>query len=156
MIARALTRSITVTRVVLAQAVVELAVGDVERDDVGGSALEQAVGEAAGGRADVERAAAGDRNVQRVERVGELHAAARDVRRRAVDLELDLGVDQLARLLGAAAAGAEVHLAGDHGRGGARSRLEQPALRQQGVQAHAGHARNGTQALSRRAADAYL
>ena len=45
---------------VLAQAVVELAVGDVERDHVGRAALEQAVGEAAGRGADVERAAAGD------------------------------------------------------------------------------------------------
>ena len=74
---------------VLAQAVVELAVGDVERDDVLGAALEQAVGEAAGGGADVQRAAAGDVEPERVERVGELDAAARDVGRRAVDVELD-------------------------------------------------------------------
>ena len=80
-----------------------------------------------------------DGRSQRVERVRELDAAARDVRRRAVDLELDLRVDELARLLRAAPAGAEVHLARDDGRGRARARLEQPALRQQGVQAHAGH-----------------
>ena len=79
------------------------------------------------------------RDLQRVERVGELDAAARDVRRRAVDLELDLGIDQLARFLGAPPAGTEVHLTGDHGRRGARARFEQPALREQGVQADAGH-----------------
>ena len=56
---------------------------------MGGAALEQAVGEAAGRGADVERAAAGDGDAERVERVGELDAAAGDVRRRAVDLELD-------------------------------------------------------------------
>ena len=43
---------------VLAQRPVQLAVGDVERDDRGGAALQQAVGEAARGGADVERAAA--------------------------------------------------------------------------------------------------
>ena len=147
--------------VVLAQAVVELAVGDVERDHVLGAALEQAVREAAGRGADVERAAAGDVEAERVERVGELDAAARDVGRRAVDLELDLGVDHLPRLLRAAAAGAEVDLARDHGRGGARSRFEEPALRQQGVQAHAGHGRERySSALARgrppmRACDAF-
>ena len=69
---------------VLAQAPVELAVGDVERDHVRRAALQQAVGEAAGGRADVQRR--GGRRpatAERVERVGELDAAARDVRRRA-------------------------------------------------------------------------
>src|SRR4029079_16676766 len=82
---------------VRSQAVVELAIGDVERDHVGGAALQQAVGEAAGGGADVERAATGRVDPQRVERVRELDAAARDVGRRAVDLELDLGVDHLPR-----------------------------------------------------------
>ena len=102
--ARALTRSITVTRSILAQAVVELAVGDVQGDHVGRSALEQAVGEAAGGRADVERAAAGDGEPERVERVGELDPAAGDVGRRAVDGQLDRGVDHLPGLLRAAVA----------------------------------------------------
>ena len=46
---------------VAAQRPVELAVGDVERDDVRRAALQQAVGEAAGRGADVERAAPGDR-----------------------------------------------------------------------------------------------
>ena len=40
-----------------AQPPVELAAADVERDDAGGAALQQDVGEAAGRRADVERAA---------------------------------------------------------------------------------------------------
>ena len=59
--------------------------------------------------------------LERVEGVRELHAAARDVRRRALDLELDLGVDELAGFFGAAAAGADVDIAGDHGCGSARS-----------------------------------
>ena len=60
-------------------ATVQLAVGDVERDDVRRAALEQAVGEAAGRGADVERATARDGDPERVERVGELDPAARDV-----------------------------------------------------------------------------
>ena len=124
---------------VRAQAVVELAVGDVERRDVLRSALQQAVGEAAGGGADVQRVAAGDVDLQRVERVGELDAAARDVGRRAVDVELDLRVDELPGLLRPAPSRAEVDLPRDHGGGGAGPRLEEPAFRQKGVQAHAGH-----------------
>ena len=42
---------------VVAQPPVELSVADVERDDARGAALQQHVGEAAGRRADVERAA---------------------------------------------------------------------------------------------------
>ena len=64
---------------------------------MGGAALQQAVGEAAGGGADVERAATGRIDPQRVERVRELYAAARDIRRRAVDLEFDLGIDVAGR-----------------------------------------------------------
>ena len=60
-------------------------------------------------------------NLERVEGVRELDAATRHVRRRALDLQLHLGVDELAGFLGAAAAGADVDVAGDHGCGGARS-----------------------------------
>ena len=83
-------------------------------------------------------------SAQGVERVGELDAAARDVGRRPGDVELDLGVDELAWLLRPPAARPEVDLAGDHGGRGARAGLEQAALRQQGVQAHAGHGQKGT------------
>ena len=56
----------------------ELAVADVERDHVARAAVEQHVGEAAGRGADVERDAARDVEVKRVERVGELEPAAAD------------------------------------------------------------------------------
>ena len=79
------------------------------------AALQQAVREAAGRRADVQRAAAGDRDAERVERVGELDAAARDVGRRAFDVELDGRVDELPRLLRPPPARPEVDLAGQDG-----------------------------------------
>ena len=60
----------------------ELAVGHVERDHRGGAALEQAVGEAAGGGAHVEAEPALGLDAERVERVRELHPAARDERGR--------------------------------------------------------------------------
>src|SRR5207245_1331416 len=54
--------------------------------------------EAAGRGADVERVRAGDVEAERLQRVRELLPAARDVRRRALDLELRFGVDLLSRL----------------------------------------------------------
>src|ERR1700729_1629587 len=116
-----------------AQAPVELAVGDVERDHVRGAALEQAVGEAASRGANVERATALDLHVQRIERVGELDPAARDERRAADELELRVVVDQLSGLLDAAPPGQQQHLAGDHRRRRARPRREQSALGQEAV-----------------------
>ena len=73
-----------------------------------------------------------------------LIAAARDVGRRRVDAELDVGLDELARLRGARVARAEAHLARHHRGRGARAGREQPALRQQGVEADPGHRRNAT------------
>ena len=74
---------------VVAELRVQLAVADVERDHARGAALEQAVGEAARRGADVERSR-GPSSVEaeRVERVRELLAAARDVRRRPLDGQL--------------------------------------------------------------------
>ena len=72
---------------IVAQARVELAVADVERDHARRAALEQDVREAAGRGADVEAVAPGRVDPERVERVRELVAAARDVRRRPLDLE---------------------------------------------------------------------
>ena len=73
---------------VVAELVGELAVADVDRDDARGAALEQAVGEAAGGRADVEAALALRRDAERVERDAvELVAAARDEARARGDGE---------------------------------------------------------------------
>ena len=130
-----------------AQRPVQLAVGDVERDDVRGAALQQAVGEAAGRGADVQAAAPGGVDARRVERVGELDPAARDEARALVDGHLDVLGDDLARLGRAlAAAAAQAHLAGHDRRRGAGARGEEPALGEQGVEAELGHRRaaNGT------------
>ena len=54
--ARTLVRSCTRTRVVRPQPPHELPVSDVDRDDLGGAAVEQDVGEPAGGGARVEAA----------------------------------------------------------------------------------------------------
>ncbi len=124
---------------VVAQPPVELAVGDVERDHVRGAALQQAVGEAARRGADVERLAPRDVDRQRVERVGELDAAARDELGRSVDAELDVVLHKLPRLGRSGAPGTEVHLACEHRRGGPRTRGEQPTVRQQAVEADPGH-----------------
>ena len=74
-----------------------------------------------------------------LQRVGELDPAARDEARRLVDRDLDVGIDELAGLLRALAARADAHLPRHHGRSGAGARLEQAALGQEGVKAHAGH-----------------
>ena len=125
-----------------------------------GAALEQAVREAAGRGADVERAAPGDPDAERVQGVGELHAAARDVRRRRVDVELDRGVHELPGLLGAAPAGAEVDLAGQHGRGGARPGSNRPRSASRESRRTRGTANtvpgDCSSANARRAADASL
>ena len=65
---------------VVAQPPVELSVPDVEGDDLPRAALQQHVGEAASRRADVERVPAGDVDAERLERVGQLQAAAADIR----------------------------------------------------------------------------
>jgi hypothetical protein len=71
---------------ILAHAQVDLAVGDVDRGDPGGAALQQAVGEAAGGGADVEAVAARDVDAERLERVLELDPPAGDEARRLSSL----------------------------------------------------------------------
>ena len=58
----------------------------------------------------------------------------------AVDVELDVGGDELPRLVRPPPAGPEVHVARDHGRGRARARREQTALREQVIEPHARHA----------------
>ena len=91
-------------------------------------ALQQAVGEATGGGADVERAAALDRDAERVEGVRELDPAARDELRRRRHVEQHVLGDELPGLLRPAPPCAEVHVAGDHRGRGARARREQPSL----------------------------
>ncbi len=104
-----------------------------------GAALQQAVAEPAGRGADVQRAAAGDVEPQRVQRVGELHAAARDEARLLVDGDDHVGLDHLAGLGRAPALVAHQHLAGQDGRGGACAGVEQPAIGEQCVEADLRH-----------------
>ena len=83
---------------VAAEPRVQLAVADVERDHARSAALEQHVGEPARRGADVEAVETLRVDAERVERVRELDARARDVRRRPLDLERRLVVDLLPRL----------------------------------------------------------
>src|SRR6476659_682735 len=112
-----------------ADARMQLPVADVERDHARGAALQQHVGEAAGRRADVESITSGDVDLERVERVVELLAAARDKARR-------LGHGQLGRLLHLLA-GLLVarHATGQHQRLRLGAALGEPALDEQDVEA---------------------
>src|SRR5712691_12047108 len=76
----------------------KLAVADVEGDNPRGAALQQAVCEAAGRGAEIEAVRARHVDRQRLERVGELLAAARDEARRPLDGQLGVLVDLLAGL----------------------------------------------------------
>ncbi len=124
---------------VLAEPVVEDPVADVDRDDLARPSLQQAVGEAACRRADVERAPSRHLEPRCVERIRELDAAARDVGVALLDDEELLGIDHLTRLLGATAPAAQHHLARHHRRRGPCAGWEQPALGQQGVQTLLAH-----------------
>ena len=68
--------------VVGAQPLVQLAVADVDGDDVTGAALQEAVGETAGRCPGVERQLSGDVDAERGQRVVELLTAAADEPRR--------------------------------------------------------------------------
>ncbi len=74
--------------VVGAETLVQLAAADVERRHVRRTALQKAVGEAAGGGADVDAREPGDVDAEGVERGRQLVAAARDERRPLLDLQL--------------------------------------------------------------------
>ena len=107
----------------------ELPVPDVERDHTGGAALEEDVGESAGRRPHVEAVAPRRVDSERVERVIELLAPAGDEPRPALDAQLCGLVDLLA---GLRVAGNE---AGEYQRLRLRSRLREPALDEEDVQA---------------------
>ena len=115
----------------------QLAVADVDRDHARGAAPEQDVGEAAGRCADVEAVESGRVDAERVERVRELVAAARDVLRAARDRQLRGLVDLLSRLVVAR------DEPGHHQRLRLRSRLREAALDEEDVQPLPGHALDG-------------
>ena len=123
---------------IVAQPPVELAVGDVDRDHVRRAPLQQAVGETARRRADVERVTRRRRRRPSASSaLASLIAAARDEARGAAATSISTSSgDELAGLLGAAALGQQQHVAGEHRRRRAAARLEQAALGQQLVEPH--------------------
>src|SRR5947208_133867 len=76
-----------------AEALVQLAVADVDRDHARGAALQQDVREAPGGRADVEAVAAARVDAERIEGVRQFRPATRDVRWRALHFQLRALID---------------------------------------------------------------
>jgi hypothetical protein len=95
-----------------------------------GAAPQQHVGEAAGRGADVERDQAGWIEVEVIEGMGKLDAAARDIRLLVLaQLEREVGGDLLARLVETAFARKDP--AGEDQRLGSGAALDQPALDQQ-------------------------
>src|SRR5262249_2202498 len=107
----------------------QLPVADVEPDHARCTALEEDVREAARRGADVDAVEAGRVDAETVEPVRELLSAARDVRRRGLDLELGALVHLLAGLV------VTVDEAGEHERLGLRARLREAALDEQDVEA---------------------
>ena len=116
------------TRCVGPQPGVKLAVADVERDHASGAALQETVGEAAGRGAEVEAVLPRGIDPERVERVRELLAAARDEPRRPLDVELGVVRDLRARLLEAG------HEPGEDERLRLGAALGEPALHEQDVE----------------------
>ena len=106
----------------------ELAVAHVDRHDPRRAPLEQAVGEAAGRRAEVEAVEAGHVEAHGVERVGELLPAAGDEARRRLDRQLRVLVDLRAGLRVAG------HEPGEDERLRLRAALGEPALDEQDVE----------------------
>ena len=107
---------------------VQLPVADVERDHARRTALEEDVGEAARRGADVDALEAGGIDAEPVQPVRELLAAARDIRRRALDRELGVVLHLVAGLVVA------VDEAGEHERLRLRARLRKPALDEEDVE----------------------
>src|SRR4051794_1288365 len=105
-------------------------------------ALEQAVGEAAGGSAHVETVRPGRVAPEQGGRVAELEAAARDVLRRFVDRHRGVVRHHLPGFLRAGAGLAEPHFPGQHGRGRPRTRLEEAALHEERVEPDLRHGRS--------------
>ncbi len=105
----------------------------VDGVDAGRAALEQHVGEAAGAGPHVGAHPPGDRHAKRIERPGQLEAAAADVGHGRG--HLDLGIARYGRAGLIHALAVDAHLAGHDRRPRPRPRLGQAALHQQYVEA---------------------
>ena len=124
----------------------QLPIPDVDRGDTACPGLQQTVCESAGRCADVGAVAPGDIDAERVERVLQLLASARDEARRLLHLQVDV-VPQLL-------AGFRVtpDTAGEDERLGLRARLREPALDEQDVEPLLHAARLATPAATTRRA----
>ena len=125
---RTLIRSSTVTRGSSRSRGCELSVADVERRHARGTRLEEHIGEPARRRADVEAVLAGHVDVERLERVRELLAAARDEARPAATSSDGDVVDLLAGLV------VPGHAPREDERLGLRTALGEPALDEEDVE----------------------
>ena len=135
----ALVLSKTVTRLVARDAVVKLAAAHVDGVDLGRAALEQAVGEAAGGGPHVEADEAGGIDAEVVERTFELESAAAHEAGRPVEVDLSVGGDERSRLVDALAA--DAHPAGHDETPRLGAALGEAPLDEQDVEARLGWAR---------------
>ena len=118
-----------------AQLPVDLPVTDVERHDACGAALQQHVGESAGRRADVERLASGDVDLEGVERVGQLEPAAPDIGMIGRDQFDGRAVSTRCRPW--SPAGRTPHLAGEDQRPRAFARSDEPTFDEQLIETEA-------------------
>ena len=113
---------------VVAKLRMQLAVADIDGDHSRNAVLEQVIGEAAGGRADVDAVARVELDLELLEGVRELLAAPRDEARRSVDCELGVVGHLVAGLVVAG------HEACEHERLCLRAALRQAALDEQDVE----------------------
>ena len=106
---------------VVAQFPVELSGAGVDRIDARGAALQQAIGESAGGGANVQADFSSHGNSEMIERGFQLQPAAADITRLLEQLDFRASVDVRARLVGLLAI--DQHLPGQNQRAGFLARL---------------------------------
>ena len=135
-----------------AELVRELPVPDVDGDDPRGAALQQAIGEAAGRRPEIEATKAAHVERERVERPRELHAAARDVGVVGA-AHLDRSVVRHERAGLVDAVPADEDLSREHEGLRARPRRREPAGHEQVVEALLRHRRVTSLARARAGAE---
>jgi hypothetical protein len=112
---------------------VQLAVSDVERDDVARAAVQPHVGESAGRRADIKRDAIGSIDAERVESGRELDSAAPDPRMIGSD-DPDVGIDRHHGPGFGRAVSVDVDLSGENQRARFLARLDESSFHQQCVE----------------------
>ena len=107
---------------------------DVDRPNLGGSALQKAIRESAGRRADVETRTPGDIQVKSIQRAGEFVTAAAHIRHALQDVDGSVACDTVAGLLHFLTR--HQHLPGQHQRLRFFTRRSQTALDQELIEAN--------------------